>query len=62
MVPGSGGRIRVEDPAYRGIVEVRFPHPGDYMFHAHKTEFAERGWMGLFRVTPTEPEPGGGDG
>ncbi len=36
----------------RGILEIRFRYPGDYMFHAHKTEFAERGWMGLFRVLP----------
>ncbi len=34
----------------RGILELRFPHPGKYMFHAHKTEFAELGWMGLFDV------------
>lgn len=44
--------------AERGIVEVRFPYPGDFMFHAHKTEFAERGWMGFFRVVPVE----GGNG
>jgi FtsP/CotA-like multicopper oxidase with cupredoxin domain len=42
----------VQGQAERGIVEVRFPYPGDYMFHAHKTEFAERGWMGMFRVLP----------
>lgn len=36
----------------RGILELTFPYTGDYMFHAHKTEFAERGWMGLFRVLP----------
>ena len=23
--------------------------PGTYMFHAHKTEFAELGWTGIFR-------------
>ncbi len=34
----------------RGILELRFPHPGKYMFHAHKTEFAELGWMGFFDV------------
>jgi FtsP/CotA-like multicopper oxidase with cupredoxin domain len=34
----------------RGILELRFPHPGKYMFHAHKTEFAELGWMGFFEV------------
>jgi FtsP/CotA-like multicopper oxidase with cupredoxin domain len=36
----------------RGICEVRFPHLGQYMFHAHKTEFAELGWMGFFEVVP----------
>ncbi|MDO5862989.1 MULTISPECIES: multicopper oxidase domain-containing protein [Paenarthrobacter] len=36
----------------RGIVEIRFPYPGKFMFHAHKTEFAELGWMGFFEVTP----------
>jgi FtsP/CotA-like multicopper oxidase with cupredoxin domain len=36
----------------RGICEVRFPHPGQYMFHAHKTEFADLGWMGFFEVSP----------
>ena len=35
----------------RGILEVRFPYAGRYMFHAHKTEFAELGWVGMFEVT-----------
>ncbi len=34
----------------RGILELAFPHEGTYMFHAHKTEFAELGWMGFFDV------------
>ncbi len=34
----------------RGILEVRFPSTGMFMFHAHKTEFAELGWMGFFEV------------
>ena len=34
----------------RGILELRFPYLGKYMFHAHKTEFAELGWMGFFEV------------
>ncbi|MCP9488176.1 MAG: multicopper oxidase domain-containing protein, partial [Gaiellaceae bacterium MAG52_C11] len=37
--------------AQRAILELRFPHPGPFMFHAHKTEFAELGWMGFFEVT-----------
>jgi len=36
--------------AQRGILELEFPHAGDFMFHAHKSEFAELGWMGFFRV------------
>lgn len=36
--------------AQRGICEMRFPHAGQFMFHAHKTEFAELGWMGMFEV------------
>lgn len=32
----------------RGIIEIVFPQPGRYMFHAHQSEFAELGWMGFF--------------
>jgi len=34
----------------RAILEFRFRKgwPGKYMFHAHQSEFAELGWMGLF--------------
>jgi FtsP/CotA-like multicopper oxidase with cupredoxin domain len=34
----------------RAILETAFRYPGDYMFHAHQSEFAELGWMGLFRA------------
>jgi FtsP/CotA-like multicopper oxidase with cupredoxin domain len=34
----------------RGILEFRYTYPGKYMFHAHKTEFAELGWTGVFLV------------
>jgi FtsP/CotA-like multicopper oxidase with cupredoxin domain len=34
----------------RGILEFRYKYPGKYMFHAHKTEFAELGWSGIFEV------------
>jgi FtsP/CotA-like multicopper oxidase with cupredoxin domain len=34
----------------RGIIEVRFPYLGRYMFHAHQSEFAELGWQGFFEV------------
>ena len=34
----------------RAVLEMKFPFPGKYMFHAHKSEFAELGWMGFFEV------------
>jgi FtsP/CotA-like multicopper oxidase with cupredoxin domain len=34
----------------RAIVETKFRYPGEFMFHAHQSEFAELGWMGLFRA------------
>jgi FtsP/CotA-like multicopper oxidase with cupredoxin domain len=34
----------------RDILELRFPYTGQYMFHAHKSEFAQLGWMGMFEV------------
>ena len=40
----------VQGQAQRDILEVQFPYTGQYMFHAHKTEFAELGWMGMFEV------------
>ncbi len=37
--------------AQRGILEFSFKFPGNFMFHAHVTEFAELGWTGNFEVT-----------
>jgi FtsP/CotA-like multicopper oxidase with cupredoxin domain len=34
----------------RHILEFRYKHSGKFMFHAHQSEFAELGWMGLFDV------------
>ena len=36
--------------AQRGMLEFSYRYPGKYMFHAHKTEFAELGWTGVFEV------------
>lgn len=38
--------------AQRAILEFSYKFPGMYMFHAHKTEFAELGWTGMFEVLP----------
>jgi FtsP/CotA-like multicopper oxidase with cupredoxin domain len=40
----------IQGQGQRGILEVRFPHPGRYMFHAHVSEFAELGWTGFIEV------------
>ncbi len=34
----------------RGIMEFEYTYPGKYLFHAHKVEFSEKGWVGLFLV------------
>jgi len=40
----------IQGQAQRGILELKFPFDGDYMFHGHISEFAELGWTGFFRV------------
>lgn len=40
----------------RAILETTFRYPGQYMFHAHQSEFAELGWMGLFRARAADDE------
>ena len=35
----------------RHILEFTYEHTGSFMFHAHQSEFAELGWMGVFDVT-----------
>jgi FtsP/CotA-like multicopper oxidase with cupredoxin domain len=34
----------------RGIMEFEYDYPGKYLFHAHKVEFSEKGWIGMFLV------------
>ena len=47
----------------RAILEFNYKYPGQYMFHAHKTEFAEKGWVGMFLVKdPAETRLDGGSG
>ena len=40
----------IQGQAQRGILEMKFRHPGPFMFHAHISEFADLGWMGMFEV------------
>jgi hypothetical protein len=32
----------------RHILEFQLEYPGQYMFHAHQSEFSELGWLGVF--------------
>lgn len=50
LEPAEFTDIVIQGQAQRGILEMRFPEPGLYMFHAHVTEFTELGWAGFFRV------------
>jgi FtsP/CotA-like multicopper oxidase with cupredoxin domain len=40
----------IQGQGQRDLLELRFPHTGKLMFHAHKSEFASLGWMGFFEV------------
>jgi FtsP/CotA-like multicopper oxidase with cupredoxin domain len=35
----------------RAVLEFTLEYPGKYMFHAHQSELAELGWMGMFEAT-----------
>jgi FtsP/CotA-like multicopper oxidase with cupredoxin domain len=39
----------------RAVLEFAFKHTGRFMFHAHQSEFAELGWMGIFDVQGAPP-------
>jgi FtsP/CotA-like multicopper oxidase with cupredoxin domain len=36
--------------AERHMIEFTYREPGQFMFHAHQTEFVELGWMSMFEV------------
>ncbi len=35
----------------RHVLEFTLEYPGQYMFHAHQSEFAELGWVGFFEAS-----------
>jgi FtsP/CotA-like multicopper oxidase with cupredoxin domain len=50
LTPSEFTDTVIQGQGQRGILELEFPFDGDYMFHAHVSEFAELGWTGFFRV------------
>jgi FtsP/CotA-like multicopper oxidase with cupredoxin domain len=43
--------------ADRGCVEFNYTYPGEFMFHSHINHFTDLGWIGLFNVTNSTPQP-----
>jgi FtsP/CotA-like multicopper oxidase with cupredoxin domain len=56
LIPDEYTDIVTMSQGERGILEFSYKYPGKYMFHAHKTEFAEKGWVGLFIVKDSTAE------
>jgi FtsP/CotA-like multicopper oxidase with cupredoxin domain len=54
LTPGEYTDLIIQTQAQRGILEFSYKFPGQYMFHAHNTEFAELGWTGNLDVRPKE--------
>ncbi|MHC1783831.1 MAG: multicopper oxidase domain-containing protein [Anaerolineaceae bacterium] len=50
LIPSEYADTISQMQAQRGMLEFTYSHPGRYMFHAHKTEFAELGWTGIIEV------------
>jgi manganese oxidase len=49
-VPSSYTDMITLSQTERGIMEFEYDYPGKYLFHAHKVEFSEKGWVGIFLV------------
>jgi FtsP/CotA-like multicopper oxidase with cupredoxin domain len=50
LVPDEYTDMVTMSQGERAMLEFTYNYTGKYMFHAHKTEFAEKGWMGAFMV------------
>lgn len=53
-VPSTYTDVITFSQGERGIMEFNYTYPGKYLFHAHKTEFAEKGWTGIFLVKDSD--------
>lgn len=50
IVPSTYTDMITLSQTERGIMEFEYKYPGKYLFHAHKVEFSEKGWVGIFLV------------
>jgi FtsP/CotA-like multicopper oxidase with cupredoxin domain len=50
LIPSEFTDMTTFSQSERGILEFEYEYTGRYMFHAHFTEFSEKGWSGIFYV------------
>lgn len=50
LVPSTFTDMITLSQTERGIMEFQYKYSGKYLFHAHKVEFSEKGWVGIFLV------------
>ena len=53
-VPSGFNDMLTMSQGEREILEFEYKYPGLYMFHAHNTEFSEKGWVGSFLAKDSE--------
>ncbi|MBN2502066.1 MAG: multicopper oxidase domain-containing protein [Anaerolineales bacterium] len=58
LTPSEYTDTIMQTQAQRGMLEFTYKYPGNFMFHAHNTEFAELGWTGNFNVQAEGAEEG----
>jgi FtsP/CotA-like multicopper oxidase with cupredoxin domain len=58
IVPSTYTDMITLSQTERGIMEFKYDYPGKYLFHAHKVEFSEKGWVGLFLVQESKENSG----
>jgi len=60
-IPSSYTDMLTLSQTERGIMEFEYSYPGKYLFHAHKVEFSEKGWVGIFLVKDSANNNGKGE-
>ncbi|MDW7640856.1 MAG: multicopper oxidase domain-containing protein [Nitrosarchaeum sp.] len=58
LIPSTFTDMITLSQTERGIMEFQYKYPGKYLFHAHKVEFSEKGWIGLFLVQEDKENSG----
>ena len=62
IVPSTYTDMITLSQTERGIMEFAYQYPGKYLFHAHKVEFSEKGWVGIFLASDNQNQNKSGPG